>query len=443
MSRYSPSVLPTYGEGLGQALLQGADAFIRGRRQKSDDEETDRQHDIANYSAGYRDTASNGPAIDGGRAAADPAMQRAAVDLMGKMPSPKAKAADVASGPELASAFETDPADVPAASTAAAPPTPFQRAEATAATPLTPQETPVAPAAPAAGGGHPGAFDPSTRSFGMSGVIDRATVPQRYVPLKHGGFLDTEATPRAESARDRQAQLALAASFRTNDINQRGQNSSNLEDQKAGNQRYRDQLVAELKGQAAKEHDDRMTARVKAGEKPIMIGGNPYYKNEDTGDLEPARDSRGQPLSIDKVPQKPAKPETPAQAGADESRTMATINAQIGSTQRSISAVTAAQNAATYAEPGSKEKKAADDALATLPQLQTRLDSLTKVRDQRASAQQGKGKGPASPVTPIADEESAKSAWIKANPQKEGESVDDWRARYQASLKPSDKKPTE
>lgn len=444
MSRYGPPafVEDHSGDILAAALTHAADTVVARHRQAQQDREADTQRDIGQYTQGFRQSIpqadADQPPINGRAVAADPVLQRSAIEMMGRMPTSRASrqsapaAPPPPSGPELASAFDASSSSAPSAPTRDAMP---------AETPLSPAD--FTPAGPPAGGGHPGAFDPSTKSFGggVNGAIARATPPQRYLPLPHGGYIDTEATPRADAARDRATQLRLAAEFRSQLEGQRDNAAGTRQASKDSAASQRTAATNTSRATISADHDQRMLARMRAGEKPTMIGGNPYMKNEETGAWEPAVDDGGKPLTVADVPQKPAKPETPTQVGAEDARAMATLNAQIGSTQRQITAVNSTVSAATYAEAGSKEKKAADDALSTLPQLKQRLDSLNQVRDQRAAAQQGTkpAKGPASPVTPIAD--SGKAAWIKANPQQEGESVDDWRARYEKSKAPA-KKPT-
>lgn len=215
MSRYSPTVLPNYGDGLADALVQGVGSYLQARKQKTAEDQQRLDQNIARTKQGYRPgTPPEQPPIDGGAAMAHPYMQELSKQLMAGMPSPKAAAPAPSSptGPSLASAIQQVPSSQgQAASTG----------QVSDTTPGLPAPTAIPAAAPSAAptvpGRATGAFDPSTGDFGqptqhdierrahLSEILKASMIPpsQRYTPVPGGGYIDQSQTPEAMAqARD-------------------------------------------------------------------------------------------------------------------------------------------------------------------------------------------------------------------------------------------------
>jgi hypothetical protein len=267
MSRYSPTVLETPGYSLGQALLEGVDSFRAERRQKKADQQRDEDRELD------RRTKEIGHAKEGFRPgtapvdAPDPADMGDALAVdevpssirQGRMTPRNLQPAPTFDPRALAQEFESPELEqLPAAMTTNRPEL-FKG----------PMMAPPAPAPAAAT--HPGAFNPGTRSFGPPAAAAAPPAPSRYTPVD-GGYIDEEATPRAESARDRAFQLQLAGEMRRGDIQERGQQQTSLEDQKqAGRVTLRNSindnrlvntaLAALLRMQGQEQHDTRAGAQ--------------------------------------------------------------------------------------------------------------------------------------------------------------------------------------
>lgn len=196
MSRYGPPAYVTdrSGELLAAALEQASGTVVNGIERGRASRSQQQTADLENFSRyGWRrgspppDPA--GP-VDGSRAMSDPAMQSLATSLMGNF-------------------HPVTPAPAPGASLAEALPEDLETHGSQA-----PPTNPMLPPPQMAMRGHPGAFDPQTKSFrdgqGMPKILARAQRPDPYVRDVGGGYVDRRETPEAhqEAAQQRGAQLA-------------------------------------------------------------------------------------------------------------------------------------------------------------------------------------------------------------------------------------------
>lgn len=147
----------------------------------------------------------------------------------------------------------------------------------------------------------------------------------------------------------------------------------------------------EWEGQRAKDHDDRVTARIQSGEKPIMVRGNPFWENADKT-LEPARYSDGRPVTVENVPQAPPAPPRALSSETIRNAQLHAMDTAISQTQHDLKAAQSiAQAAPGRAKPADKQA-----ASAKMKDLQARLDMLTQKRDSTANVQQTTPDAPAS-----------------------------------------------
>lgn len=236
MSRYGPQILPTDVNPLAIAISRFADEFEHSRDRATADAERTRAHgreDVADVHA--RDEGDVDLENKGWRRGS-PAMA-ALTDLVGpgadrRMPTPGLTPS--APGPSAQAAS----AGIDANGLAAA------LRDRTMS--LRPPREPA-----------PGSFD----GTGFYGI----TRP-RYIQLRpdtatqEGSYIDTEATPRAEAARDRAAQLKAAADYRRGDIGARGNEALDLERARQGG---REDLEGVRARNRAQLDADRATERAR------------------------------------------------------------------------------------------------------------------------------------------------------------------------------------
>lgn len=359
MSRYSPQVLPEAGVPFTTHLVSAFDAFLgeRARRQGAKEHAEDRV-------LGGR--AKKLEFIDkGGRYGTPPEDEGFTVRQPGPpkiAPMDDAGFSSALAGRPRTPQAPPEPLDPGAFSAAlkhelvAGGPQGSAGLDERAGRPAESGPTDVLHEKPHFGPKHPGSFDAATGTFG--GAMRPQPAPGetvthvrsgRYVPLDKGSYVDLSATPDAERARDREAQLALAAGFRQNDIQARARLSPprgmtqaerlQLEDRRDARQKANNQFRLSVEGlrgtrggtseqlhaaqgmlssfdrAASQAADDLRNARANEDPaSPIVAAMEREYKDAQQN-ADNAREILG---TIGKVPAAAAKAPPPASAGPDE-----------------------------------------------------------------------------------------------------------------------------